>query len=82
MLISKASAGYLRRKMAFFQAAEDFKKQEKGASDIVAILLVIVVLIAVAAIFREELEHATVAHLLHCYLHFLIKLTVSSMGCL
>lgn len=54
----KLMAGYLRRKMAFFQAAEDFKKQEKGASDIVAILLVIVVLIAVAAIFREELEHA------------------------
>jgi len=32
-----------------------FRKEEKGASDIVAILLVIVVLIAVAAIFREQL---------------------------
>ncbi|MCI9251032.1 MAG: hypothetical protein HFI22_04360 [Lachnospiraceae bacterium] len=54
----KLMEGYLRRKMAFFQAAEDFKKQEKGASDIVAILLVIVVLIAVAAIFREQLMAA------------------------
>lgn len=30
--------------------------EEKGASDIVAIMVVIVILIAVAAIFKEELE--------------------------
>lgn len=35
-----------------------FVKEEKGASDIVAILLVIVILIAVAAIFRTQLTAA------------------------
>lgn len=54
----KLMTGYLRRKAAFRKTAEDFKNQEKGASDIVAILLVIVVLIAVAAIFREQLMAA------------------------
>lgn len=48
-------AGYLRRKLACKRALENFMKEEKGASDIVAIMLVIVVLIAVAAVFREQL---------------------------
>ena len=37
------------------RALEDFAKEEKGASDIVAIMLVIVILIAVAAVFRTQL---------------------------
>ena len=48
-------AGYLRRRRACERALEDFAKEEKGASDIVAIMLVIVILIAVAAVFRTQL---------------------------
>lgn len=35
---------------------EDFKHEEKGAAEIVAILLIIVVLIAVVAVFRDKLK--------------------------
>ena len=48
-------AGYLRRKLVCRNALENFAKEEKGASDIVAIMLVIVILIAVAAVFRTQL---------------------------
>ena len=51
----KIIAGYLRRKLACCRVLEDFAKEEKGASDIVAIMLVIVILIAVAAVFRTQL---------------------------
>lgn len=54
----KLMAGYIRRKIACMEALRNFGKEEKGASDIVAILLVIVILIAVAAIFREQLKLA------------------------
>ncbi len=55
----KLMVAYLRRKMAFLEAMENFGKEERGASDIVAILLVIVILIAVAAIFRKQLTELT-----------------------
>lgn len=48
-------SGYLRRRLACERALEDFVKEEKGASDIVAIMLVIMILIAVAAVFRRQL---------------------------
>ena len=51
-------AGYLKRKLAFMEAMEGFFTEEKGASDIVAILLVIVILIAVAGVFRTQLMGA------------------------
>ena len=34
---------------------EDFKHEEKGAAEIVAIILVIVVVIAVVVVFREKI---------------------------
>lgn len=37
---------------------ENFKQEEKGASDIVAIMVIIVVIIAIAAIFKEQLTNA------------------------
>ena len=37
---------------------DNLKKEEKGASDIVAIMVVIVVVIAVAGIFKEKLIEA------------------------
>lgn len=54
----KLLIGWLRTKLACREALESFAEEEKGASDIVAILLVIVILIAVAAIFREQLMNA------------------------
>lgn len=47
MMISKA-----------MKAAEVFTKEEKGASDIVAIIVVIAIILVVAAIFREQLLKA------------------------
>lgn len=49
---------YLKGRSACINAISNFKKEEKGASDIVAILLVIVILVAVAAIFRTQLMNA------------------------
>ena len=43
----------LQTKMRNF--AEDFKKEERGASDIVAVLLIILVVVAVAFIFKKQL---------------------------
>ncbi len=54
----KMVALYLRGKMACRSALQSLKREERGASDIVAILLIIVVLIAVVAIFRQQLMNA------------------------
>lgn len=43
----------LQTKMRNF--AEDFKKEERGASDIVAVLLIILVVVAVAFLFKKQL---------------------------
>lgn len=51
----RLAMGYLKGRMALMKALRNLGKEERGASDIVAILLVIVILIAVAAIFREQL---------------------------
>lgn len=40
------------------EAAEVLVKEEKGASDIVAIIVVIAIILVVAAIFREQLTQA------------------------
>ena len=47
MMISKA-----------LKVAEVFTKEEKGASDIVAIIVIIAIILVVAAIFREQLTAA------------------------
>ena len=47
MMISKA-----------VKAAEVFTKEEKGASDIVAIIVVIAIILVVAAIFKDQLTNA------------------------
>lgn len=44
----------LQTKMRNF--AEDFKKEERGASDMVAVLLIILIVVAVATIFRDQLK--------------------------
>lgn len=45
----------LQTKMRNF--AEDFKKEERGASDMVAVLLIILIVVAVATIFRKQLTN-------------------------
>lgn len=35
---------------------EDFRKEERGAAEIVAVILLIVIVIAVATVFRKELQ--------------------------
>lgn len=52
---TKLMGMYLKGKLACKNAMESFLKEEKGASDIVAILVVIIIIIAVAAIFRDKL---------------------------
>ena len=47
---------YLKMQMKLLEGLEKLAKEERGASDIVAIILIIVVVIAVATIFRRELE--------------------------
>lgn len=49
---------YLKVTQKLLDEVERLGKEEKGASDIVAILLVIVILVAVAALFREQLMTA------------------------
>jgi len=52
----KLMAAYWRRKLAALDAVERFAKEEKGASDIVAIVVIIVIIVAEAAIFRDQLK--------------------------
>lgn len=52
----KLLAFYLRQKLNALDAVENFLKEEKGASDIVAIVVIIVIILAVAVIFRKALE--------------------------
>lgn len=51
----KLTKMFIMMQLSMMNMLEDFKKEEKGASDIVAIILIIVVIIAVAAIFKETL---------------------------
>ena len=46
---------FLRTQMRLGRMKERFIHEEKGASDIVAIMVVIVILLAVAVIFKEQL---------------------------
>lgn len=41
-----------------FSLMNNFKKEEKGASDMVAVIVLIVVVIAVATVFRTQLKQA------------------------
>lgn len=54
----KMLINWMRAKKVCRETLKSFMKEEKGASDIVAILLIIVVLIAVAGIFKDQLEAA------------------------
>ena len=47
---------YIMMQMKMAGLIEDFRNDERGASDIVAIIMVINVVIAVAAIFRQQLQ--------------------------
>lgn len=51
----KLLAFCLRRKLDALNALENFAKEEKGASDIVAIVVIIVIILAVAVIFKDAL---------------------------
>lgn len=55
----KMMTTYLRGKRFCTNAVKNFFREEKGASDIVAIIVIIVVVIAVAGIFRTQLTDAT-----------------------
>ena len=54
----KIMMAYMKGKMAVRNTIRNFVAEEKGVSDMVAIILLIVIIIAVAAIFREKLEEA------------------------
>lgn len=54
----KITMAYLKGRSACVNAVRRFRQEEKGASDMVAILLMIVILVAVAAIFRKQLTDA------------------------
>ena len=46
---------YLRGKVVCKNALDHFFREDRGASDMVAIIVIIVIIIAVAAVFREQL---------------------------
>jgi len=51
----KLERAYFRCRLECIKAWNHFMYEEKGASDMVAILLVIVILVAVAAVFKDQL---------------------------
>lgn len=53
--------GYWKCRMAVMKAVRKFQEEEKGASDMVAILVLIVIIIGVAAIFQQQLGAAITA---------------------
>lgn len=50
--------GYWRCRLACMKAVSKFQKEEKGASDMVAILVLIVIIIGVASVFQNQLKSA------------------------
>ncbi|MCI5699205.1 MAG: hypothetical protein MR308_02255 [Lachnospiraceae bacterium] len=54
-MMDRMTRYYLMMQMKLKGCLEKFTKEERGASDIVAIILICVVVIAVAAIFRTQL---------------------------
>lgn len=57
-MISKLDSYLLRGKIRLQNAWDVFLQEEKGASDMVAIMVIIVILIGVASIFQEQLQGA------------------------
>lgn len=47
---------YIMMQLGITGLLEDFRKEERGASDIVAIIMICIVVIAVAAVFRTQLQ--------------------------
>ena len=47
---------YIMMQLKMAGLMENLRKEERGPSDIVAIIMVIIVVIAVAAIFRQQLR--------------------------
>nr|WP_051527164.1 Flp1 family type IVb pilin [[Eubacterium] cellulosolvens] len=57
----KVMMAYLKGKSAVENAFHRFTSEEKGASDMVAVIVLIVIVIAAAVIFREQLIGAVEA---------------------
>ena len=57
----KLIIGYWRCRQRFQNAVCNFKKDEHGAQDFVAIIILIVIIIGIAAIFRTQLTEAVTA---------------------
>ena len=55
-MCGKVDTMYLDAKIRWEQFADRLLHEEKGASDIVAIMVVIVILLAVAVVFKGQLE--------------------------
>lgn len=49
---------YWRLKFEGMESIEEFLKDEEGDSNLVAVIVLIVIILAVAAIFREQLINA------------------------
>lgn len=57
-MMNKVNDLIIMTKLRGMAKVESLMKEEKGASDIVAIIVVIIVILAVAAIFQEQLTSA------------------------
>lgn len=55
-MFEKMDMAFIRTRIMFREWKDRLLHEEKGASDIVAIMVVIVILLAVAIIFKEQLE--------------------------
>lgn len=56
-MIDKLSSLWIGAQLRMRNFWEDFKTEEKGAAEIVAIILVVVVIIALVAIFRDRIAN-------------------------
>ena len=54
-MFDKMDKLYLDARTRGKQLVQDFREEERGASDIVAIIAIIVIVLAVAVIFREQI---------------------------
>jgi len=49
---------FMTQTIKLTEAIEAFKKEERGASDMVAVMVLIVIIIALAALFNQKLKGA------------------------
>lgn len=60
-MLQKLDSMFLRKKLEMQEKLQEFLNEEKGASDMAAVMVLIVVVVAIAGVFNSQLKEAVTA---------------------